>query len=398
MNREIFRIVAAAALASACLPAFSYKPLYENVDNLPLEDGRIEWHVWVPGESDDGDAWDPLFHDSVSYWNAEIPYFDLSAVTRDSTDCRGNPPGYASSRNQVNTVTWRDTNCSGESMAQAAGWAFTYISGLYKLAPQGGHSKRAIEEGDIFFNETFEHADGGAEQMVFNETSFYSVALHEIGHNLGLGHGYIDAAVMAYGPTHKWRKRLSPDDICGVAVISGNREYCPVALGEALASDGAATQAHFSGYASADAGATAREVLRPWHEFNIYATVLIDPAHRYKPGQLHVIAETEDGKYFARNADGEWHPWTGGELPAATPPGNLEHAMELIILGRNGIARGLPAFDPAHGYRLYREALTGIRLGLEGVSLKFWVAYSIEAEPGLLIYGSEPIRVAWTLE
>lgn len=203
---------------------------------------------------------------------------------------------------------------------------------------------------------------------------------------------------MAYGPTHKWRKRLSPDDICGVAVISGNREYCPVALGEAVASNGAATQAHFSGYASADAGATAREALRPWHEFNVYTTVLIDPAHRYRPGQLHVIAETEDARYFARNADGEWHPWTGGELPAATPPGNLEHAMELIILGRNGISRGQPVFDPAHGYQLYREALTGIRLGLEGVSLKFWVAYSSEAEPGLLIYGSEPIRVAWTLE
>lgn len=390
MKRGMFRIVSAAALAIACASAFSYKPLYENIDNLPLEDNRLAWHVWVPGESDDGDAWDPLFHDSVRYWNAEIPYFDLSAVTRDSEDCTRRSSGSTSARNQVNTATWRETNCGGGSMAQAAGWALTFLG--------GSGDARVIDEGDVFFNETFEHAEGGAEQMVFDETSFYSVALHEIGHNLGLGHGYIDAAVMAYGPTHKWRKRLSPDDICGVAVISGNREYCPVALGAAVASNGAATQAHFSGYASADAGATAREALRPWQEFNIYTTVLIDPAHRYRPGQLHVIAETEDGRYFARNAEGEWHPWTGGELPAATPPGNLEHAMELIILGRNGIARGLPAFDPAHGYQLYREALTGIRLGLEGVSLKFWIAYSSDAEPDLLIYGSEPIRVAWTLE
>lgn len=385
MNRKIFRIVAAAALAGAYLPAFSYKPLYENIENLPLEDNRLAWRVWVPGESDDGDAWDPLFHDSVRYWNAEIPWFDLSATTRNIEDCTN-----GSSRNQVNTATWRETNCGGGSMANAAGWALTFLRGF--------GDARVIDEGDVYFNEMFEHAEGGAEQMVFDETSFYSVALHEIGHNLGLGHGYIDAAVMAYGPTHKWRKRLSPDDICGVAVISGNREYCPVALGEAVTSNGAATQAHFSGYASADAGATAREALRPWQEFNIYTTVLTDPAHRYRPGQLHVVAETESGEYFARNADGEWHPWTGGELPAATPPGNLEHAMELVILGRNGISRGQPTFDPGHGYSLYREALTGIRLGLEGVRLKIWVAYSSEVEPDLLIYGSEPIRVAWTFD
>ena len=77
MKRGMFRIVAAAALASVCPPTFSYKPLYENIDNLPLQDNRLVWHVWVPGESDDGDAWGPLFHDSVQYWNAELPYFDL---------------------------------------------------------------------------------------------------------------------------------------------------------------------------------------------------------------------------------------------------------------------------------------------------------------------------------
>ena len=388
--RSAIRIIAAAALAGAGGMAFAYKPLYEYIDNLPLQDNRLTWHVWVPGESDDGDAWDPLFHESVRHWNAELPYFNLGAVTRNSEDCTPRSSGSMTARNQVNTVTWRETNCGGGSMEHAAGWALTFVG--------GAAGARVIEEGDIFFNERFEHAEGGAEQMVFDETSFYAVALHEIGHNLGLGHGYIDAAVMAYGPTHKWRKRLSPDDICGVAVISGKREFCPVALGEAVASNGAATQAHFSGYASADAGATARETLRPWQEFNIYATVLIDPEHRYRPGQLHVVAETEDGQYFARNAEGEWHPYTGGEIPAATPPGDLEHAMELIILGRNGISRGQPTYDPRHGYNLYREALTGIRLDLEGVSLKFWLAYSSAAEPGLLIYGSEPIRVAWTLE
>lgn len=388
MCTSAIRVIAAAALAGCCIPAFSYKPLYENIDNLPLEDNRLTWHVWVPGESDDGDAWDPLFHESVRHWNAELPYFDLSTVTRNSQDC-----GTASSRNQVSTVTWRETNCSGGSMAHAAGWAPTFLG--------GPPNARVIDEGDIFFNEMFEHADGGVEQMVYDDTSFYSVALHEIGHNLGLGHGYIDAAIMAYGPTHamgRWRKRLSPDDICGVAVISGNREFCPVALGEAVASNGAATQAHFSGYASPDAGQNALEVLRPWQEFNIYATVLIDPAHRDHTGQLHVVAETEDGKLFARNADGEWHPYSGGDLPAATAPDYLEQAEELVILGRNGISRGQPTYDPRHGYNLYREALTGIRLGLEGVSLKFWVAYSSDAEPGLLVYGSEPIRVAWTLE
>ncbi len=381
----VFAAALAAVLSLFCLPALAYKPLFENVDNLALENNRLLWSVWVPGESDDGVAWSPLFHESVRYWDELVPYFSLSAVNRDSRACAG-----GSSRNGINTVTWRDTNCGGFAMPGSAGWAPTFYSGIGEA--------RAIDEGDIFFNEMFEHADGGTEQMVFDEISFYSVALHEIGHNLGLGHGMFNGATMAYGPTHRWHSGLSPDDICGVAVISGHREHCPVALGEAVATDGRETEAHFSGYASADAGATARELLRPWQEFNIYATVLIDPAHRYHSGQLHVAGQTEDGRIFARDAEGAWHLYEGGELPAANTPGILGHAMELVILGRNGVVRGTPTFDQRHGYRLYRDAMTGIRLNLEGVSLKFWVAYSSDLEPGLLIYGNEPIHAAWTWE
>ena len=390
-NRIALEILAAAALAGASGMAFSYKPLYENVDSLPVSDNTLTWHVWVPGESADGDNWDQLFHDSVRYWNGQVPFFNLSAITRNSEACsRGSSAGFLTARNEVSTASWRETTCGGQSQEGAAGWAHTYLGGLF--------GRREIVEGDIFFNEMFKLDTGTPGQMVYDETSFYSVALHEIGHNLGLGHGYIDAAVMAYGPTHRWHRGLSPDDICGVAVVSGNREHCPIALGEAAATSGAPTQAHFSGYASADTGATAREALRPWQEFNIYATVLIDPAHRYRHGQLHVVAQTEDGQLFARDVEGEWHLYTEGEVPGATVPGNLEQAVELVILGRNGISRGMPAYDPAHGYQLYREALTGIRLGLEGVELKFWVAYSSDTEPGVLFYGSEPIRVAWTLE
>ena len=390
-NRHSAGIFLAAVFAAAGSAAFAWQPLYEDIDNLTLRENKLTWHVWVPGESDEGDRWDPLFHDSVSYWNAQVPYFSLNAVTRDAQDCspRGGS-GSLSPQNQVSTVSWRDATCGGTNMDSAAGWANTY------LGYPGG--VRVIAEGDIFFNDSYRRNFGREGQMVYDETSFYSVALHEIGHNLGLGHGVFDGAVMAYGPTHRWHKRLSPDDICGVAVISGNREHCPIGLGEAVTTSGAETGAHFSGYASADAGATAREALRPWQEFNVYATVLIDTAHRYRPGQLHIVAETGSGEFYARDAEGDWHPYTGGDLPAATPPGVLGHVMELIILGRNGISRGEPVFDPKHGYRLYREALTGIRLGLEGVKLRFWVAYSTDAAPGELIYGNEPIRVEWTLE
>lgn len=384
--QRLTRISTAAALAAASGAALAWQPLYEDIDNLPLKDNRLTWHVWVPGASDDGDRWDPLFHDSVSYWNSQLPFFTLSATTRDAGDCSS----WGNSENQVSTVTWRKDTCYGLSMDDAAGWAQTYLG-----HPAG---EQVISEGDIFFNDAYRRDFGREGQMVYDETSFYSVALHEIGHNLGLGHGTFDGAVMAYGPTHRWHKRLSPDEICGVAVISGNRRHCPIGLGEAVTRSGATTEAHFSGFASADAGSSAREALRPWQEFNIYATVLIDSSHRYRPGQLHVIAETEQGQFFARDAEGDWHAYTGGELPAATPPGVLGHVMELIILGRNGITRGEPTFDPKHGYRLYREALTGYRLGLEGVKLKFWVAYSSDSAPGELIYGNEPINVEWTLE
>lgn len=390
MNSIVLRIVAVAVLAGAGGMAFAYKPLFEIEENLALRGNSLTWHVWVPGESADGDRWDPLFHDVVSYWNAQLPFFNLSAVTQESEACSPRSlSGYLTAQNQVSTASWRETTCGGGPAEEFAGWAHTFLDN-----PGGQYE---IVEGDVFFNELFLDS-GHPENMVFDDLSFYAVALHEIGHNLGLGHGIFDNTTMAYGPTPTWNRRLSPDDICGVAVVSGNREHCPIGLGQAVATNNAETLAHFSGYASADTGLTARETLRPWQEFNVYATVLIDPAHRNKQGQLHVVAETGEGQLFARDADGEWHLYTGGDLPAATAPGNLEHAEELVILGRNGITRGLAVFDSRHGYALYREALTGIRLGLEGVSLKFWVAYSSETEPGVLIYGSEPIRVAWTLE
>jgi len=388
IRRRLVAILPAAALAVAGGAASAWQPLpqFEDIDHLRLKDNRLTWHVWVPGESEEGDRWDPLFHDSVSYWNGRVPYYTLNAVTRDVEDCSGSLSPF----NRISTVSWRDSSCDGDNADGYAGWAHTFLG-----HPNGSP---VITEGDIFFNDSYRRNFGREGQMVYDETSFYSVALHEIGHNLGLGHGVFDGAVMAYGPTHKWHQRLSPDDICGVAVISGNRGHCPIGLGEAVATSGAETGAHFSGYASADAGATAREALRPWQEFNIYATVLIDTAHRHQPGQLHVVAETEQGEFFARDADGDWHPYASGEIPAATPPGVLDPVMELVILGRNGISRGQPVFDPKHGYRLYRQALTGIRLGLEGVKLRFWVAYSSDAAPGELIYGNEPIRVEWTLE
>ncbi len=42
--------------------------------------------------------------------------------------------------------------------------------------------------------------------------------------------------------------------------------------------------------------------------------------------------------------------------------------------------------------------ITGAMPGLEGQTLAFWIAYTVDDDPELLVYGSEPIRVEWTLE
>ena len=70
--------------------------------------------------------------------------------------------------------------------------------------------------GDVHFDDSNSWSDGGAGGTI----DFFTVALHELGHALGLGHSADTTSVMyAYygGP----RRVLTADDIAGIQAIYG---------------------------------------------------------------------------------------------------------------------------------------------------------------------------------
>ncbi len=61
------------------------------------------------------------------------------------------------------------------------------------------------------------------------EYDFFSVALHELGHSLGLGHSDVSGSIMeeGYAGTHR---TLHADDIAGIQAIYGVPEPATLAL------------------------------------------------------------------------------------------------------------------------------------------------------------------------
>ncbi len=132
---------------------------------------------------------------------------------------------------------------------------------------------------------------------------------------------------------------------------------------------------------------TQREVFRPDEEIVVYATVLYDKKHWYKPGAIHILAQLTDGPLYAKQEDDSWTPYLGGDVPIAVNDPYLHLANDFIVVGRDPITAyyGAPPFQ-------------GDQLGLEGQTLLFWIAYSVDDQPGIYFHGGEPIRVSWTLE
>jgi len=74
--------------------------------------------------------------------------------------------------------------------------------------------------GDIHFNVDKNWVDNLFEDGTTETFDFFTVALHEIGHALGLGHSNNGAAVMASGYTGA-KRTLQPDDIAGIQALYG---------------------------------------------------------------------------------------------------------------------------------------------------------------------------------
>ena len=147
-----------------------------------------------------GHSWNALVKQAVNEWNEVNAPFHITLIVGDEE-----APTQCAEDDKWNTIRWSATRCNGKPY----GIAIAYTWWSY-------HSNSGrINEADIRFDQNFSWS---AEQ-------FYHVALHELGHALGLGHPNEHdqevRAVMNQGsPTHA---HLQRDDRNGVRGIYGTQ-------------------------------------------------------------------------------------------------------------------------------------------------------------------------------
>lgn len=184
-------------------------------------DGRATVYIGIPGSDSAGNLYRDAFRDAVNAWN-ETPFrFVIQDSYRDpcsgysrSSSGSGFPSGNGDSRNGVD---FRSDVC-GNSFASDT------LAITLNLGRKGTLGFDNIVESDIIFNTAFGWAvyDGPRR----SQSDFRRVALHELGHVLGLGHENTADAIMA--PRITDRYTLTADDRAGAQALYGPPTTCPV--------------------------------------------------------------------------------------------------------------------------------------------------------------------------
>jgi len=135
----------------------------------------------------------------------------------------------------------------------------------------------------------------------------------------------------------------------------------------------AATEALIIGGANTGPGTPYRSNFTALESIEVQARVYPEPGHVGRQGRLHVLAVLADGRQFMQQASGAFVPFNGNLATlAARREGVLQQAETLVIA----------------------SALQGQASGLAGQQIGVYVGYSVAAEPGVIFYANDPIRVS----
>lgn len=186
---------------------------------------RTTFFTGVRGESPSGVPWSVAMAQAANEWSEKTAFtFDINPGYRDP--CAGRGPGQRP--DYVNGADFRSTVCgrafTGTTLAVAVYFTEFNILG-----------SADIVEADIIFNSnlSFDVYDGpqrpGSQGTIFD---FRRIALHELGHVLGLGHEDTQPAIMASRIGNLFR--LQPDDINGANTLYSGLANCdnrPISFG-----------------------------------------------------------------------------------------------------------------------------------------------------------------------
>ena len=182
------------------------------------ETGQAIFHVGINGSSPTGGTWNDAFKRSMAAWS-NVSSFEFLAVDDYLDPCIKRGPGLFGDGSTG--VDFSASVCGSEFSESTL--AITLTAGQC-LNPQctGGFT---ITDADIVFNNG-EVWDVYSGPLRFDGTSdFERVALHELGHALGLTHSRAKTAIMREFMSDT--DSLKSDDIAGISSIYGGEEITP---------------------------------------------------------------------------------------------------------------------------------------------------------------------------
>ena len=156
-----------------------------------------------------------LINQAMNAWASVSGFVNLGLVT----DGGGNG-GAAGSNGSLGDLRFGAVAFPSDSNAIA----HAYQPGTEALYGPGG-----TIAGDLHFNTNFPFVDDANDAQGDFDFDFYTIALHEIGHALGLGHSNVNGSIME--PAYEGgRRSLSADDIAGIQAIYGQPVPEPATL------------------------------------------------------------------------------------------------------------------------------------------------------------------------
>jgi predicted Zn-dependent protease len=172
---------------------------------------ETEFYVDIDGVAASGVSWNAAFIAAMTEWNDSTPFdFILREENRDPCENDG-----------LNSVGFSDNACSSSFGENVLAITFRRI-----IATQLGGP--VLTQADIVVNQNinFNIYDGNLVQFGIPGIDFRRVALHELGHALGLGHETNNVAIMA--PDISNVDRLQADDIAGAEALYDPTIDCAV--------------------------------------------------------------------------------------------------------------------------------------------------------------------------
>lgn len=205
IQRTVLSVLAFAipTLLSVQISAFE-------LDGSKWPTGETEFYVDMDGIAASGITWNAAFIAALNEWN-DATSFNFILRKKNKDPCAND--GFSS-------VDFTNDFCGSEFGENTL--AVAVVS--YEASILGGPS---IVEADIVVNkgEEFNVFDGNLAQVGIEGWDFRRIALHELGHTIGLDHEPEARAIMA--PYISNLDRLQPDDIAGAEKLYDGSINCP---------------------------------------------------------------------------------------------------------------------------------------------------------------------------